>query len=201
MERADDAGIYKLSDKLAIVQTLDFFTPVVDDAYTFGQIAVANALSDVYAKGGKPLTAMNIVCFPTETMDMAILREILLGGLDNGEVLVTVSPPGGYTPTGVASRTLWISGTDVALGGIGFRPTGWLVGSVFADNDGDSQRAPDESGIGNVTVTISGPAVTTTVTALAPSTSTLISPNWGITASGSLPQMESLPTPSLYRSR
>ena len=82
MERADDAGIYKLSDKLAIVQTLDFFTPVVDDAYTFGQIAVANALSDVYAKGGKPLTAMNIVCFPTETMDMAILREILLGGLD-----------------------------------------------------------------------------------------------------------------------
>ena len=82
MERADDAGIYKLSNKLAIVQTLDFFTPVVDDAYTFGQIAVANALSDVYAKGGKPLTAMNIVCFPTETMDMAILREILLGGLD-----------------------------------------------------------------------------------------------------------------------
>jgi len=82
MERADDAGIYKLSDKLAIVQTLDFFTPVVDDAYTFGQIAVANALSDVYAKGGKPLTAMNIVCFPTETMDMAVLKEILLGGLD-----------------------------------------------------------------------------------------------------------------------
>ena len=82
MERADDAGIYKLSDKLAIVQTLDFFTPVVDDAYTFGQIAVANALSDVYAKGGKPLTAMNIVCFPTETMDMAVLKEIMLGGLD-----------------------------------------------------------------------------------------------------------------------
>lgn len=82
MERADDAGIYKLSDEMAIVQTLDFFTPVVDDAYTFGQIAVANALSDVYAKGGKPLTAMNIVCFPTETMDMAVLKEILLGGLD-----------------------------------------------------------------------------------------------------------------------
>ena len=82
MERAEDAGVYKLSDELAIVQTLDFFTPVVDDPYQFGQIAVANALSDVYAKGGRPLTAMNIVCFPVKTMDISILREILAGGLD-----------------------------------------------------------------------------------------------------------------------
>lgn len=82
IERAEDAGIYKLTDELAIVQTLDFFTPIVDDPYAFGQIAVANALSDVYAKGGKPLTAMNIVCFPVKTMDLSVLREILLGGLD-----------------------------------------------------------------------------------------------------------------------
>ena len=82
MERADDAGVYKLRDDLAIVQTLDFFTPIVDDPYTFGQVAVVNALSDVYAMGGKPLTAMNIVCFPVKTMDMSILRDILLGGLD-----------------------------------------------------------------------------------------------------------------------
>jgi len=82
MERAEDAGVYKLSDELAIVQTLDFFTPIVDDPYTFGQVAVANALSDVYAMGGRPLTAMNIVCFPVKTMDMSILREILAGGLD-----------------------------------------------------------------------------------------------------------------------
>jgi selenide,water dikinase len=82
MERAEDAGVYKLSEELAIVQTLDFFTPVVDDPYIFGQITAANALSDVYAMGGRPLTAMNIVCFPVKTMDMAILQEILSGGLD-----------------------------------------------------------------------------------------------------------------------
>ena len=74
--------MYKLSDDLAIIQTLDFFTPIVDDPYTFGQVAAANALSDVYAMGGRPLTAMNIVCFPIETMAVSILREILAGGLD-----------------------------------------------------------------------------------------------------------------------
>jgi selenide, water dikinase len=82
MERIEDAGVYKLTDELAIVQTVDFFTPIVDDPFTFGQIAVANSLSDVYAMGGKPLTAMNIVCFPIQTMDIAILREILRGGLE-----------------------------------------------------------------------------------------------------------------------
>ena len=82
MERAEDAGVYKLSDKLAIIQTVDFFTPIVDDPYTFGQIAAVNALSDVYAMGGKPLTAMNIVCFPINTMDISILKDVLAGGLD-----------------------------------------------------------------------------------------------------------------------
>ena len=82
LEKADDAGVYKLTDDLAIVQTVDFFTPTVDDPYTFGQIAVANALSDVYAMGGKPLTAMNIVCFPSKTLDISVLRDILRGGID-----------------------------------------------------------------------------------------------------------------------
>jgi selenide, water dikinase len=81
MERSEDAGIYKLTENVAIVQTLDFFTPIVDDPYQFGQIAAANSLSDVYAKGGRPLTAMNIVCFPLKTMDISVLREILRGGL------------------------------------------------------------------------------------------------------------------------
>ncbi len=81
MERAEDAGIYKLTADLAIVQTVDFFTPIVDDPYDFGRIAVANALSDVYAMGGKPLTALNVVCFPKDTMDFSILREVLKGGL------------------------------------------------------------------------------------------------------------------------
>jgi selenide,water dikinase len=82
MESLDDAGVYKLSDDLAIIQTVDFFTPIVDNPYDFGQIAVANALSDVYAMGGKPLTAMNIVCFPTKKLDIAILKDILKGGID-----------------------------------------------------------------------------------------------------------------------
>jgi selenide,water dikinase len=92
LEKADDAGVYKLTDDLAIVQTVDFFTPIVDDPYTFGQIAVANALSDVYAMGGKPLTALNIVCFPIKTLDISVLRDILRGGIDKmreaGVVLV-----------------------------------------------------------------------------------------------------------------
>ena len=82
MEHSEDAGVYKLRDDLAIIQTVDFFTPIVDDPYTFGQIAVTNALSDVYAMGGKPLTAMNIVCFPIKKLDVSILRDILRGGLD-----------------------------------------------------------------------------------------------------------------------
>lgn len=82
MEHAEDAGVYRLRDDLAIIQTVDFFTPIVDDPYTFGRIAVTNALSDVYAMGGTPVTAMNIVCFPIRTMDVKILREILRGGLD-----------------------------------------------------------------------------------------------------------------------
>jgi len=92
VEKCEDAGVYKLNDELAIVQTLDFFTPIVDDPYDFGQIAAANALSDVYAMGGKPLTAMNIVCFPVKTMDISVLKKILAGGLDKireaGVVLV-----------------------------------------------------------------------------------------------------------------
>ena len=75
----DDAAVYKISDDMAIVQTLDFFPPMVDDPYTFGQIAAANALSDIYAMGGEVKTALNIVCFP-EKMDLNILGEIMRGG-------------------------------------------------------------------------------------------------------------------------
>ncbi len=81
-EHAEDAGVYKLSDDLALVQTVDFFTPTVDDPFTFGQIAAVNALNDIYAMGAKPLTAMNIVCFPIKTMDISVLREVLQGGLN-----------------------------------------------------------------------------------------------------------------------
>lgn len=82
LEGADDAGVYRLSDEIALIQTVDFFTPIVDDPYMFGRIAAANALSDVYAMGGRPICAMNIVCFPVQEMELSILREILRGGLD-----------------------------------------------------------------------------------------------------------------------
>lgn len=82
---ADDAGIYKLDDQTALVQTVDFFPPIVDDPYFFGQIAAANALSDVYAMGGKPLTALNIVGFPASKMPGKILSDILRGGMEKIE--------------------------------------------------------------------------------------------------------------------
>lgn len=82
MGKADDAGVYKISEELAIIQTVDFFTPIVDDPYWFGQIAAANALSDIYAMGGVPKTAMNLVGFPLKQMDISILRQIIQGGLD-----------------------------------------------------------------------------------------------------------------------
>jgi selenide, water dikinase len=78
----DDAGVYQISNDIAVIQTVDFITPIVNDPYSFGQIAAANSISDVYTMGGKPITAMNIVCFPKDTMDISILREVLRGGLD-----------------------------------------------------------------------------------------------------------------------
>ena len=79
---ADDAGVVRLGGGQALIQTLDFFTPIVDDPYTFGLIAATNSLSDVYAMGGIPLSAMNIVCFPDKDLPVEVLREILRGGAD-----------------------------------------------------------------------------------------------------------------------
>ena len=91
-ETSDDAGVYKLTDSIALIQTIDYFTPVVDDPYMFGQIAAANALSDVYAMGGKPLTALNMVGYPIKKLGGEMLAEILRGGSDKikeaGAVLV-----------------------------------------------------------------------------------------------------------------
>jgi selenide, water dikinase len=78
----DDAAVYRLSEELALVQTVDFFTPIVDDPYDFGRIAAANAISDVYAMGGVPLTALNLVAFPLERLGSEVLAAVLEGGLD-----------------------------------------------------------------------------------------------------------------------
>jgi selenide,water dikinase len=92
----DDAGVYRLSDELALVQTVDFFTPIVDDPYAFGAIAAANALSDIYAMGGRPLTALNLLAYPVSALDPETVAEILRGGADKlqeaGAVVV-----GGHT--------------------------------------------------------------------------------------------------------
>jgi selenide,water dikinase len=125
LDRPDDAGVYKLSDDTALVQTLDFLTPIVDDPYVFGQIAAANALSDVYAMGGKPLTAMNIVGFPSDTMDMGVLTDILRGGLDKmkeahvalvgGHSVKDEALKYGLSVTGIVDpRKVWSNGHGMA---------------------------------------------------------------------------------------
>ena len=116
-ENKDDAGVYLLQDGLALVQTVDFFTPIVDDPYQYGQIAAANSLSDVYAMGGRPLTALSIVCYP-ETGDLDVLERILRGGLDKmieagctiagGHTVRDAEIKFGYAVTGtVDPRTVW----------------------------------------------------------------------------------------------
>ena len=125
METADDAGVFRLTPEIALIQTLDFFTPIVNDPYTFGQIAAANALSDVYAMGGRPLTAMNIVCYPSKTVPKEVLQAILAGGLDKiheaGSLLVgghsvdDVELKYGLSVTGIVhpDRVLTNSGAQV----------------------------------------------------------------------------------------
>ncbi len=87
---ADDAGVYRISEDMALIQTVDFFTPIVDDPYDFGRISAANALSDVYAMGGVPKTAMNIVAYPMQKMGKDILRSVLSGGIEKLKEAETV---------------------------------------------------------------------------------------------------------------
>lgn len=85
LETKDDAGVFQISEDFALVQTIDFITPIVDDPYDYGQIAVSNALSDIYAMGAKPVTALNIVGFPIATLDKEILAQIIVGGANKAE--------------------------------------------------------------------------------------------------------------------
>src|SRR6202050_4443250 len=113
-DHADDAGVYRLGPETALVQTVDFFTPIVDDPYTFGQIAATNPLSDVYAMGGRPLTSLAMVCFP-EKVDLAILERILAGGLSKmieagctvigGHSITEQETKFGYSITGLVNPT------------------------------------------------------------------------------------------------
>lgn len=95
-ETSDDAGVYRIADHLALLNTVDFFPPIVDDPYTYGQIAAANALSDIYAMGGRPITALNLVAFPRDGLPLAVLHDILRGGADKLEE-AGVALVGGHT--------------------------------------------------------------------------------------------------------
>ncbi|MBI4378613.1 MAG: selenide, water dikinase SelD [Nitrospinae bacterium] len=111
---ADDAAVYRIDDKRALVQTVDFFTPVVDDPYDFGQIAAANAISDIYAMGGRPLFALSILAFPINTLPQSILKEILKGGINKareagieiigGHSIDDMEPKYGLCVTGIVDQ-------------------------------------------------------------------------------------------------
>ncbi len=96
METSDDAAVYKLSEQIAMINTVDFITPPVDDPYWFGQIAAANSISDVYSMGGRPVTALNVVMFPSKQLDIGVLKEILQGGNDK-VIEAGASLAGGHT--------------------------------------------------------------------------------------------------------
>ena len=127
---SDDAGVYRLTDDTALVQTVDFFTPVVDDPYTFGEIAAANSLSDVYAMGGRPLTALAVAGFPKEGVEPGVIRDIFRGGLDKlreaGVALLgghTVQDPEikfGYAVTGFVDPALILANAGAGAGDVLF---------------------------------------------------------------------------------
>jgi selenide, water dikinase len=124
----DDAAVYRLADDLALVQTIDFFTPLVDDPFDFGRIAAANALSDVYAMGGRPVTAMNVVAFPLEELGGDVLREILRGGLEvvaeagaslvGGHSIDDPEPKYGLAVTGVVDPSAMVTNAGGRAGDV-----------------------------------------------------------------------------------
>ena len=120
----DDAGIYRINDRTALVQTVDVFTPCVDDAYLFGQIAAANSVSDVYAMGGRPLTALSVIGFPIDPLDGEIMEEMLRGGIANlqeagcsligGHSINDEEIKFGFAVTGLIDWAGWSSATTPA---------------------------------------------------------------------------------------
>jgi selenide, water dikinase len=150
-DKADDAGVYRLRDDLALVQTLDFFTPIVDDPFDYGRIAALNSINDVWAMGGTPVTAMAITCFPKKGLDFAILTEIMRGGLsvltenkvalvgghsvDNEQIMFGYSVTGVIDPNHVATNAGARPGDAIILTkpiGTGVISTGIKLGKAPA---------------------------------------------------------------------
>ena len=123
---ADDAGVYRLTSDRALVQTVDFFTPIVDDPFCYGQIAATNAISDIYAMGGRPLTALNIMGIPTDLVPNAVIAEILRGGgakakearcaIIGGHTIRNPEPIYGLAVTGIVSTKRMLTNADARAG-------------------------------------------------------------------------------------
>ena len=159
-ETFDDAGVFRVADDLALVQTVDFFAPIVDDPYRFGRIAAANALSDVYAMGGEPLTAMNIVGFPDKKLPLSVLTEILRGGQDavheagarivGGQTVIDEELKYGLSVTGRVHPDRILSNANARAGdllvltkpiGIGVLATAGKAGALTPEQDEALYRA------------------------------------------------------------
>lgn len=159
LETSDDAGVYRLNAEQALVQTVDFFTPVVDDPYAFGQVAAANALSDIYAMGAKPLTVLNLVSFPVSKLDMSVLAQILQGGSDKiqeagalligGHSIDDAEPKYGLSVTGIVHPARILSNAKARPGdvliltkplGVGIITTGIKRGIVSPDDEAEVVR-------------------------------------------------------------
>lgn len=154
---ADDAGVYRLDDATALVQTVDFITPVVDDPYTYGAIAAANSISDIYAMGAKPLFALNVVAFPKACLDLAILAEILRGGAEKlaeasvpiigGHSIDDKEPKYGLAVTGIVhpGRILTNAGARVGDAVLLTKPLGSGIITTAAKNDQATPEAIAEA--------------------------------------------------------
>lgn len=156
-DKADDAGVYRLRDDLALVQTLDFFTPIVDDPFDYGRIAALNSINDVWAMGGTPITAMAITCFPKKGVDFSILQEIMRGGLsiltenkvalvgghsvDNEQIMFGYSVTGVIDPNRVATNAGAIPGDVIIL----TKPIGTGVISTGIKREKASPEVIEES--------------------------------------------------------
>jgi selenide,water dikinase len=150
---ADDAAVYRLSDELALVLTTDFFTPIVDDPYDFGRVAAANALSDVYAMGGRPVAALNLVGFPDATLEASVLGDILRGGADKareagidivgGHTIKTDEPIYGLAVTGVVhpGRVVTNAGARPGDALVLTKPLGLGIVTTAAKQDVDTRGA------------------------------------------------------------
>lgn len=155
-DKRDDAGVYKINEEQALIQTVDFFTPMVDDPYIFGQIAATNAINDIYAMGGQPFLAMNLVCYP-QCGDMGVLQKILAGGLSKvveaGALLVgghTVDdnePKYGLSVSGMVHPAKLISNSGARPGNSLFltKPLGSGIIATAVKAEMASQKAIDEA--------------------------------------------------------